>query len=183
GMPAAPGGRKGAPVPPEPRNRRGVRLVTGHFVGRADELASLERMLGELDRGCPGAIEVAGEPGIGKTRLLREVAARAGARGYLVLSGWASESGRALPFSVFVDALDEYVAGLEPDSLAVLDDAVQAELAHVFPSLSALAAGREVASQSERYRSHRAVRELLKRLAAPAPLVLVLDDLHWADSA
>ena len=84
---------------------------------------------------------------------------------------------------MFVDALDEYVAGLEPDRLAVLDDSVQAELAHVFPSLSALAAGREVAPQSERYRSHHAVRELLKRLAVPAPLVLVLDDIHWADPA
>jgi DNA-binding NarL/FixJ family response regulator len=160
-----------------------VRLLTGHFVGRADELGSLERMLDELDRGCPGAIEVAGEPGIGKTRLLRELAARAGARGHLVLSGAASEFENDLPFSMFVDALDEYVAGLEPDRLAVLDGAVQAELAHVFPSLPALAAGREVAPQSERYRSHRAVRELLKRLAVPAPLVLVLDDVHWADSA
>jgi len=160
-----------------------VTLFTGHFVGRAGELGSLERILGELDRGCPGAVEVAGEPGIGKTRLLREVAARAGARGHLVLSGSASEFENDLPFSVFVDALDEYAAGLEPDRLAVLDDAVQAELAHVFPSLSALAAGREVAPQAERYRSHRAVRELLKRLAAPAPLALVLDDLHWADSA
>jgi DNA-binding CsgD family transcriptional regulator len=82
-----------------------------------------------------------------------------------------------------VDALDEYVAGLEPGRLSVLDDAVQAELAHVFPSLSALAAGREVALQSERYRSHRAVRQLLEQLAAPTPLVLVLDDVHWADSA
>jgi predicted ATP-dependent serine protease len=60
-------------------------------VGRADELGSLERILGELDRGCPGAIEVAGEPGIGKTRLLTELAARAAARGHLVLSGAASE--------------------------------------------------------------------------------------------
>jgi len=155
----------------------------GPLVGRAGELGSLERILGGLDRGGPGAIAVAGEPGIGKTRLLAELAARAGARGYLVLSGAASEFENDLPFSVFADALDEYVAGLEPGRLAGLGDAVQAELAHVFPSLSALAAGREVALQHERYRSHRAVRELLKRLAAPAPLVLVLDDLHWADSA
>src|SRR5499433_4342469 len=182
-MPAAPGGRKGAPVPPEPRNRRGVRLVTGHFVGRAGELGSLERILGELDRGCPGAIEVAGEPGIGKTRLLREVAARAGARGYLVLSGSASEFEHDLPFSVFVDALDEYVAGLQPDRLAALEDTIQAELAHVFPSLSALAADQQVSPQHERYHSHRAVRALLEHLAQTLPLVLVLDDLHWADSA
>src|SRR5262245_42698964 len=182
-MPVTQGGRKASPVSPERAKQEGVTLPTGHFVGRADELGSLERILGELDRGCPGAVELAGEPGIGKTRLLRELAARAGGRGHLVLSGAASEFEHDLPFSVFVDALDEYVAGLEPDCLAVPDGAVQAELAHVFPSLSALAAGREVALQSERYRSHRAVRELLKRLAAPAPLVLVLDDLHWADSA
>ncbi len=158
-------------------------LLAGHFVGRIGEIASLERILGELDRGCPGAIEVAGEPGIGKTRLLRELAAGASARGHLVLSGAASEFEQDLPFSVFVDALDEYVAALEPDRLAALDDAVQAELAHVFPSLSALAAGREVAPQHERYRSHRAVRALLEHLAQPMPLILVLDDFHWADSA
>jgi ATP/maltotriose-dependent transcriptional regulator MalT len=160
-----------------------VTLLNGHFVGRAGELASLERILDEVDRGCPGAIELAGEPGIGKTRLLRELAARAGARGYLVLSGSAAEFERDLPFSVFVDALDEYVAGLEPDRLAVLEDAVQAELAHIFPSLSALAGGQQVSPQHERYRSHRAVRALLEHLAQTLPLVLVLDDFHWADSA
>jgi len=152
-------------------------------VGRADELGSLERILGELDRGCPGAIEVAGEPGIGKTRLLRELAARAGSRGHLVLSGAASEFEYDLPFSVFVDALDEYVAGLEPDRLAALEDTIQAELAHVFPSLSALAADQQVSPQHERYHSHRAVRALLEHLAQTLPLVLVLDDFHWADSA
>jgi hypothetical protein len=88
-----------------------------------------------------------------------------------------------LPFSAFVDALDEYVTGLEPGKLTALGDDVQAELAHVFPSLSALAAGREVGLQHERYRSHRAVRDLLARLAAARPLVLILDDFHWADPA
>jgi ATP/maltotriose-dependent transcriptional regulator MalT len=158
-------------------------VVTGHLVGRVDELGSLERILDELDRGHPGAIELAGEPGIGKTRLLKELAARAEARGHLVLWGAASELERGLPFCVFLDALDDYVGGLEPERLAALDDEVQAELAQVFPSLSALADGRGVALQHERYRSHRAVREVLMGLAAPTPLVLVLDDVHWADSA
>jgi len=160
-----------------------VTLLTGHFVGRAGELGSLEQVLGELDRGCPGAIGLAGEPGVGKTRLLRELAVRAGARGHLVLSGAASEFENDLPFSVFVDALDEYVAGLEPDRLAVLDDAVQTELAHVFPSLSALAGGQQVSPQHERYRSHRAVRALLEHLTQTQPVVLILDDFHWADPA
>jgi ATP/maltotriose-dependent transcriptional regulator MalT len=170
-------------VPPGRAEQAGVSLLTGHFVGRAGELGSLERILDELDRGRPHAIEIAGEPGIGKTRLLRELAARAGARGHLVLSGAASEFENDLPFSVFVDALDEYVAGLEPGRLAVLDAAVQAELAHVFPSLSALAGVRQVSAQHERYRSHRAVRALLEQLAQTLPVVLVLDDFHWADSA
>jgi ATP/maltotriose-dependent transcriptional regulator MalT len=152
-------------------------------VGRADELVALERVLNDLDEGRRGALELTGEPGIGKTRLLKELAARAEARGHLVLAGSASELERGLPFSVFLDALDEYVAGLEPDRVAALDDGVKGELALVFPSLSALADGRTVAPQHERYRIHRAIRELLERLAAPAPLVLVLDDVHWADPA
>jgi tetratricopeptide (TPR) repeat protein len=158
-------------------------LLAEHLVGRADELGSLDQVLAELDRGRSAVIELVGEPGIGKTRLLTELAARADARGQLVLSGSASELEQDLPFSVFVDALDEYVQGLEPNRLVALDDDVRTELAHVFPSLSALAKGREGADQHERYRSHRAVRELLDELAATKPLVLVLDDFHWADSA
>ncbi len=153
------------------------------LVGRADEIDSLEQVLEELNGGPPGAIELLGEPGIGKTRLLRELVSRAELRGYLVLSGSASELERDLPFSVFVHALDEYVAGLEPNRLSPLDDDVQAELAYVFPSLSARAGRQELTLQHERYRSHRAVRGLLEQLAETRPLVLVLDDLHWADSA
>jgi ATP/maltotriose-dependent transcriptional regulator MalT len=156
--------------------------VAEHLVGRGDELGSLERILDELSRGHPGAVEVAGEPGIGKSRLLMELAARAEARGHLVLSGAAAELERDLPFSVFVDALDQYVAGIEPNRLAELDGQIQAELGHVFPSLWALSGTREVAPQQERYHSHRAVRRLVELLAQSKPLVLMLDDFHWADS-
>jgi ATP/maltotriose-dependent transcriptional regulator MalT len=169
--------------PLELGNQEGMTLGAGHFVGRTDELRSVEQFLDELDRGRTGAIQLSGEPGIGKTRLLRELAARAEARGHIVLSGSASELERDLPFSVFVDALDQYVAGLEPNQLAALDDDAQAELGHIFPSLWALTSGQEVAPQHERYRSHRAVRALLEQLAERWPLVLVLDDFHWADSA
>jgi predicted ATPase len=155
--------------------------LAAHLVGRTEELSSFDHALSELDRGRSAALELVGEPGIGKTRLLAELAKRADARRHLVLSGSASELEMDLPFWVFVGALDEYVQGLEPRRLEALDDDVRAELAHVFPSLSRFAAQRP-AFQPERYRSHRAVRELLERLTATGPLVLVLDDLHWADS-
>lgn len=158
-------------------------LLADHFVGRVHELGSLDQVLAELEEGRAAALQLIGEPGIGKTRLLAELAARADARGQLVLAGSASELERDLPFSVFVDALDEYVRGLERRRLDALDDDVRTELAHVFPALSPLATERDMTLQHERYRSHRAVRALLEQLAAVQPLVLVLDDLHWADSA
>jgi ATP/maltotriose-dependent transcriptional regulator MalT len=158
-------------------------LLTDHLVGRAEELGSLDRALAELDQGRSAAILLVGEPGIGKTRLLAELAARADTQGHLVLSGSASELERDLPFSVFVDGLDEYVRGLDPNRFVVLDDDVRTELAHVFPSLTTLAGDRQVALQHERYRTHRAVRSLLEQLASAQRLVLMLDDLHWADSA
>jgi ATP/maltotriose-dependent transcriptional regulator MalT len=158
-------------------------LLAEHLVGRADELGSLEQVLGELDRGRSGAIELVGEPGIGKTRLLAELNTRAEERGQLVLAGSAAELEQDLPFSVFVDALDEYLQGLERARLAALDDDMRTELAHVFPSLAALASGHAAALQHERYRSHRAIRKLLEQLATTKPLVLVLDDFHWADAA
>ena len=157
--------------------------VAEHVVGRAEELAALDDAIAALDGGEPGALLLVGAPGIGKTRLLAELAARADERGYIVLCGSASELERDLPFWVFVDALDEYVAGLDPRRLASLEPDVGAELARVLPSLSELARPAEPALQDERYRAHRAVRDLLERLAATKPVVLVLDDVHWADSA
>src|SRR3954447_26162888 len=154
-----------------------------HLVGRASELAAVDRLLTQIAAGQSAALQVVGEPGIGKTRFLAELTTRADARGYLVLSGCGGELELDLPFWVFVDALDEYVHGLDPHRLDGLDDDVRAELATVFPSSTRLAAGRRTASQHERYRSHRAVCTLLETLAQTQPLVLVLDDVHWADAA
>src|SRR5262245_226117 len=116
-------------------------LLAEPLVGRADELGSLDQVLSELDRGRAGAIELAGEPGIGKTRLLRELAHHAEACGHLVLSGSAAELEQDPPFSVFVDALDEYVGGLGPTRFAAFDDDVRTELGHVFPSLVGACSG------------------------------------------
>ena len=157
--------------------------VAEQLVGRSAELEELDRALAELEQGAAAALELVGEPGIGKTRLLAELAGRADSRNYLVLAGSASELEQDLPFSVFVDSLDEHIRGLEPERLDELDLDVRTELSTVFPTLSGFDSGRAPAPQHERYRSHRAVRELLELLARTRPLVLILDDLHWADPA
>jgi DNA-binding NarL/FixJ family response regulator/tetratricopeptide (TPR) repeat protein len=154
----------------------------GQTVGRDPELERLDRALDDLADGAPACIAVEGEPGIGKTRLLGELRERAERRGHLVLGGTAAEFERDVPFGVWVDALDAYVASRELDTdrwSTGLGD----QLAGVLPSLSGLADGSVAALPDERYRVHRAVRALLEWLAEPAPLVLVLDDLHWSDGA
>jgi len=152
------------------------------LVGRDAELAVLVAALDRLERGHAEAVALVGEPGIGKTRLLAELGALADARSMLVLSGSASEFERDLPFWVLVDALDEYLRGVAPDRLTDLDDDARGELGHVLPSWPAGPVDSGTGRQDQRYRTHGAVRRLLEVLAEPVPVVLLLDDLHWADS-
>jgi len=151
------------------------------LVGRGAELAGLGAALDRTLRAQPTAVALVGEPGIGKTSLLTELGRMADARGMLVLAGGASEFESDMPFWLFVDALDEYVRGLPPARLAALDADVHAELGHVLPSWSA-PSDHPRSPADQRYRTHTAMRSLLELLAGPAPLVLLLDDLHWADS-
>jgi len=153
------------------------------FVGRRDETNACELLLERVAKGEMAALGLSADPGMGKSRLLGEVGARAEQRGNLVLTGSASELEREMPFSVFVDALDDYLHGLEPGRLAALEDADRAQLAHVFPSFDARPAATGVQIQDERFRTHRAVRRLLELLAQARPLCLILDDIHWADGA
>jgi DNA-binding CsgD family transcriptional regulator/tetratricopeptide (TPR) repeat protein len=153
----------------------------GTIVGRETELAQLEQTLDDLERGSASCLAVEGEPGIGKTRLLAELRALAEARGHLVLSGAAAEFERELPFSVFVDALDAYVASQELREHKEWDADLERELGRVLPSLRSSDGAGAIAD--ERYRAHRAVSFLLGLIAQERPLVLMLDDLHWSDGA
>jgi ATP/maltotriose-dependent transcriptional regulator MalT len=151
--------------------------ATMAIVGREPELQAIDDALDRLELAAPGVIEFAGEPGIGKTRLMTELTTRARARGYQAFAASASQLEEELPFGLFVDALDAHVDAPLDD----LDADARAELAHVFPTLRGTRSELTDAPQ-ERYRTHRAIRQLLEVLSRPAPLVLALDDLHWADS-
>ena len=157
-------------------------MADNALVGRRRELAALSAVLQGLGRNAR-FVALSGEPGIGKTRMLEELAARAGERGCVVLTGRGAELERDLPFGVWVDALDDHAAWLGSDRLErLLGDRV-AELARVLPSVDPGDATPAPALQDERYRAHRAVRALLEQLAAAVPVVVLLDDLQWADDS
>ena len=154
--------------------------LTG-LVGRTEELAAIERMIGAGDSSA-AVLEIVGEPGIGKSRLLSELSARAQAGDWRVFEGRAVEFEGAVPFAIVIDALDDHLGTVEPRRIDRLSDEDEGHLRAIFPSLGT-GPGAPIPLQDERYRSFRAVRLLLETLAARRPLLLVLDDLHWADDA
>ena len=137
---------------------------SARLLGRRTELAAVDDALERLERRRGAVLAFSGEGGIGKTRLLDELGARAAARGHLVLSGRASELERELPFGVWEDALAEHAELLGVDRLERLVGDQLPELAAVLPAVGRIPAG----LQDERYRTHRAVRALLEALAQPA---------------
>ena len=143
------------------------------LVGRAKELQEVEARLG-----AGGCVVVAGPLGIGKSRLLAVCAARADARGHVVLAGRGSEYEVGVPYGVAIETLADYLASLGPGEHAALAP----ELAPVFPALVPSAPRPAAPFDAERFHTHRALRALLERLARRRPLTLTLDDLHWADA-
>jgi ATP/maltotriose-dependent transcriptional regulator MalT len=160
-----------------------VSAVATALVGRRHERDVLEQTLRDVDAGQARAVALRGEPGIGKSRLLAELATRAEARGHLVLAGRAAELERDVPFALLVDALDHYLATRERRELAGLGEEQLAELAAALPAVGRVAGIAPALAAHERHRLARAVRALLERLAVGRPLALILDDVHWADPA
>jgi predicted ATPase len=150
------------------------------FIGRRQELAALDATLEGLRGPRPRWLVVSGEPGIGKTRLLSELAERATERHHAVFVGRGAELEADMPFAIWVDALDDHVASLGERKLEALIGDRVGELARVLPSAAAAGAG---GLQDERFHAYRAVRALLQRMAMGHPVVLILDDVHWADDA
>jgi DNA-binding NarL/FixJ family response regulator/tetratricopeptide (TPR) repeat protein len=151
------------------------------LTGRTQELDRIGIALADLEGGESQLLAITGEPGIGKTRLLAELRARAHTRGHTVLAGRSTEFERESPFGTLVEALDDFLASFSARRLKVIGERLP-HLTGVFPALSRVTTA-ESGPALERYRHHRAIRALLEDLALKRPLVLVLDDVHWADAA
>ncbi len=178
-----PAGPSGATleVPAELRARSEVPLV-----GRRRELAELVRLWTGAQGEAPRAgriVVVAGDAGIGKTSLAAELARRAHADGGVVLAGRAPEEA-LVPYQPFLEALRHYFSTAEPEELRRAVRDYGPELARLVPELSRRLPDLPPAPEepeSERYRLFEAVVGLFAAISSTAPVLLVLDDLQWAD--
>jgi class 3 adenylate cyclase len=182
---------KGIAVPVEARevayetDRAGVLLTRTPFVGRAKEMARLGAKLDEARAGHGGLVMLVGEPGIGKSRTIEEFAEQARAGGALVLAGRCFEGEWAPPYAPFVEAIAGYAKDADPDILRADLGYGAPPLARLVPSLRErlpdIGEPVPLNPDEERFRLLDAVSQFILATSVRAPVVLVLDDLHWAD--
>jgi predicted Ser/Thr protein kinase/tetratricopeptide (TPR) repeat protein len=171
-------------LPPSPL--LGVGTGRSGFVGREPELAQMEQAWTRAITGQRQLILLAGEPGIGKTRLASQFASTRAESGATVLVGRCDEEA-LVPYQPFVEALGWYArVSAEHDlraQLAALGGG--AELGPLIPELLRrvpdLPTQPAMSPEGQRYRLFEAVNELLAGASAVRPMILVFDDLHWAD--
>jgi DNA-binding CsgD family transcriptional regulator len=157
------------------------RMSSPVLVGRSGQLMALEAALAQAGRGGSPAVMIGGEAGVGKSRLVREFAERARGAGARVLTGGCLELGAdSVPFAPFIAVLRGLVRDLGAAGVAgLLPGGSAGELARLLPELGE-PAGTDDPGQA-RARLFEQVLILLERLAEAGRVVLVLEDMHWAD--
>jgi DNA-binding CsgD family transcriptional regulator len=160
-------------------------VTTGRFVGRTQQLTWLRQLLARAADGQPLVALIGGEAGVGKTRLVEQLAAAAEEQGVRVLGGGCVPLGEeGLPFAPVIQALRGLADQLEPAELRAVAGPARQELARLLPDLAwggEAARGAEVAAYASQGRLFELLLGVVQRLAASAPLLWVVEDLHWAD--
>jgi tetratricopeptide (TPR) repeat protein len=155
----------------------------GPFVGRVAELEALAAAWKQATAGSLRAVMVAGEPGVGKTRLAFELARRVHDDGGIVVYGRCEEE-LDVPYQPFAEALRSYVGYCTPQELAAHMETHGSELTRLVPELarrlSDVPPPARAEPEVERYRLFEAVAGLLATASRQTPVLFVLDDLHWA---
>lgn len=154
------------------------------LVRREDQLAILEEGLLAAHRGEGRFVVVSGEAGIGKTRLVTELSREARRLGSSVLWGGCSEAELSLPYLPFVEAIGNHLAAEDIEAIASRMGASRPALAQLFPQLSeGEAPERGTDPAQAKLRLFEAIVSLLTVVAEQHPLLLVIEDVHWADES
>jgi len=160
-------------------------LNWGFFVGRSDEMDALKDALEHALSGKGSLAMLVGEPGIGKTRLAEEFGVYAALRGAQVLTGHCYEGEASLPYRPFVEAFRQYARSRPDEELRTQLGPGAPEIATLVSEIRARFPDIEEAPKldpdGERLRLFESVAEFLHNASLAKPIVLHLDDLHWAD--
>ena len=163
----------------------GVSPSRGNFVGRQQELAELKAALEDALSGHGRLVMLAGEPGIGKTRTAQELANHAQVRGARVLWGRCHEERGAPPYWPWLQAIGIYVQEQDPERLRQEMGEGAPDIGELFAEVRSklpdLAKPATLEPEQARFRLFDSICTFLKNAARSQPLMLVLDDLHWAD--
>jgi DNA-binding SARP family transcriptional activator len=162
-----------------PRPLQAVTASPSPFVGREVELEYLAERWRQVCDGARRAVVVAGEPGIGKTRLAAELARTVQDEGALVLYGRCDE-GLVVPYQPFVQALRPYAHAVGPERLRTQLGGLAPELGRLLPELAGLGEPIRSDPESERFALFEAVAALIEAMTTDQHALLVLDDVHWA---
>ncbi len=162
-------------------------MTRGRLIDREEELASLKSALESVLSGRGQVVLVDGEPGIGKTRLVDELLVYARLRGCLASVGRCYEQEVNVPYLPFADALRTLLQGIPNDRLTAAAGPFASELVKLVPDLAqripGLLPSPPLEPDQERLRLYQSVTRFVTELARTQSLVVVLDDLHWADAA
>lgn len=161
------------------------RMVRGRMVGRKEEIGELREFWDRASKGEGHMVLLSGEPGVGKTRLSKELAVYAQLRGGLVMKGhFHPELGA--PYIGFWETLNKYLQSITPEEAKEQVGSGGPELIKLVPEIGELIKGIVASSpmgevEAEQIRLFNQVSQFLSRIAINKPILLMLEDLHWAD--
>ncbi len=159
--------------------------VSPVLIGRAPEVETLERALYAAQHSMGQCVVIAGEAGIGKSRLLSEIRHRAEAEHFLILQGYCFEQDFSFPYAPLVDALRAHMAQRTPIEINATLGPFAPEILKLLPELALLLPDLQptlrLDPEAEKRRLFEALAQFFTHLAVMQPLLLILEDLHWSD--
>ncbi len=173
------------PLHPSPPGSRALPIVSPVLVGRAETLASLDRLITEVRAGRGRVALIEGEAGIGKSRLVAEAKTRVTALDWLILHGSCFEHDSALPYGPLLDLLRTFCATRSPEQLARDFGPTASELMILLPELATrfpdLVRRPALEPDQEKRRLFESFVQFFVRLSVVQPTLVVVEDLHWGD--